>query len=84
MKRTTTKRTAQGGPTFADLLTAGGFTPARVEVEARVSMATVYRARRGTVPSPLHVQALARLLGKTEAEVTEAIQQSARRTKGAA
>ena len=78
MKKTTTGRGAQGGPDFGALLKALGKSPAMVEVEAAVSMATVYRAKRGLVPGRLHLRALAAYLGVTEPECRAAIERSAK------
>jgi len=71
MKATHTKRGTQAGPTLDDLMRRAGVTMAQIEANHRVSITTTWRARRGTVPGPLHLEALARAVGES-VEVTRA------------
>lgn len=77
MNSTTRKRGAQVGPTFRELMEAAGLTPAKIEAEYRVSVATVYRALNGKRPQPLYLAALATAVGCTENETRAAIERSA-------
>ena len=64
------------GPTVSDLLASRGLTPAKVEAAHGISSATVYRAKRGMTPKPLYLAGLARVLGVSEAMLSDAIARS--------
>lgn len=60
-------------PTLTDLMEARGVPPVRLAADARVSLATVLRARKGTVPGPLLLSAMATALGVDEAVLRASI-----------
>lgn len=76
MKTTRTGSRRSRGPTFRDLLDRARLTPAQVEAVHDISMATVYRARRGHIPGVIHLRALALAVGVTEEECRAAIERS--------
>lgn len=81
MKSTTRRGAAQvesAGPTFADLLSGSGKSPAQVEVETGASAATISRSGRGQMPRRPYVIAFAVCFGTTEDAVRAAIERSAR------
>lgn len=77
-KGTTTREVKRRAP-FARLMEAAGMDPARLAADSKVSIATVYRARGGTVPGILHLEALAAALRVTPDACREAIEASGRR-----
>lgn len=81
--KATKKERAPRAETFGDLMRVAGKTPAMLEVDTRVSAGTVYRAKRGLMPTDANVAALAAGLGVT-ADACRAAIEAAARARGAA
>lgn len=71
-------------PNLTDLMTARGWFPVDLASRAKVSAATVYRARDGQVPRPLLLSAMARALRVSVVACRAAIERGGKCAKGAA
>lgn len=64
------------GPTFGDLMERAGQRAEDTASRSRLSINTVLRAKRGKVPKPLGLSALANALGVSEGDCRSAIERS--------
>lgn len=77
-KRTTTARPVPTAPNLRGLIRAAGMKPVDLASRARISVATVYKAMKGSPVSRLQSWAMSAALGVTEAELHASIEAGAR------